>query len=247
MEECGPARKSSVGSRDPDADVPAAWVADDQVYGGDPGLQAELEKHRTGYVLAVVKNHHVITRAGKFRADGSAARLPAVSWQRLSAGPGAKGHRWYEWACVAIEPSGAGCHWLLIRRHRRAGLLPLLVPRHVPLAAYARVAGRRWTTDENLQAGKGLAGLDEHQARTWHRWVTLAMLALAFLTIAAATEHDRQPSPAGLIPLTRNEIARLAATLTSPSAHLTGHQLRWSAWRRRHQLKRPAFRAHLVM
>jgi SRSO17 transposase len=48
-----------------------------------------------------------------------------------------------------------------------------------------RVAGCRWTTEENFQAGKGLAGLDEHQVRTWtawHRWVTLAMLALAFLT-----------------------------------------------------------------
>ncbi len=58
------------------------------------------------------------------------------------------------------------------------------------------LAGRRWTTEENFQVGKGLAGLDEHQVRTWtawHRWVTLAMVALAFLTIAAATEHELQP------------------------------------------------------
>ena len=34
----------------------------------------------------------------------------------------------------------------------------------------------------------------------------LAMLALAFLTVAALTEHA-QPPPDGLIPLTRNEIA----------------------------------------
>lgn len=34
----------------------------------------------------------------------------------------------------------------------------------------------------NFAAGKGLAGLDEHQIRcwaSWYRWVTLAMLALA--------------------------------------------------------------------
>ena len=60
------------------------------------------------------------------------------------------------------------------------------------------------------------------------------MLALAFLTIAAVTEHD-QTAPAGSIPLTRNEIARLATTLISPSAPLTAHQLSWSQWRRRHQ------------
>ena len=59
-----------------------------------------------------------------------------------------------------------------------------------------KVAGRRWTTEEYFQAGKGLAGLDEHQVRrwtSWYRWTTLAMLACAFLTIAAATEHTRGP------------------------------------------------------
>ena len=57
------------------------------------------------------------------------------------------------------------------------------------------------------------------------------MLALAFLTITAAAEHA-QPSPPGMIPLTRNEIARL---LTVPPAGPggTGSRLSWSAWRRR--------------
>jgi hypothetical protein len=95
---------------------------------------------------------------------------------------------------------------------------------------------QRWTTEENFQAGKGLAGLDEHQVRTWtawHRWVTLAMLALAFLTIAAAVERQVQPPAAGLIPLTRNEIAVLFGSLVvGPGGR---HRLRWSAWRRRHQ------------
>ncbi len=36
------------------------------------------------------------------------------------------------------------------------------------------------------------------------------MLALAFLTIAAVTEH--QPTPARLTPRARNEIAHLTAT-----------------------------------
>jgi hypothetical protein len=65
--------------------------------------------------------------------------------------------------------------------------------------------------EENFQAGKGLTGLDEHQVRrwtSWYRWATLAMLASAFLAVAAATEHARQPAPAGQIPLTRNEIAQ---------------------------------------
>jgi SRSO17 transposase len=57
------------------------------------------------------------------------------------------------------------------------------------------VAGLRWTIEENFQAGKGLTGLDEHQVRrwtSWYRWVTLAMLAAAVLTIAAAAERTRR-------------------------------------------------------
>jgi SRSO17 transposase len=71
-----------------------------------------------------------------------------------------------------------------------------------------KVAGRRWTTEENFQVGKGLAGLDEHQVRrwtSWYRWTTLAILACAFLTIAAATEHTRAPH--GLVPLTATRSA----------------------------------------
>jgi DDE superfamily endonuclease len=106
-----------------DAGVPAAWVAGDEVYGADPGLRAELERRRVGYVLAVAKDHHVSAGAGKLRTDAIAARLPRASWQRLSAGPGAKGHRYYDWAWVAIEAGRPGCHWLLVRRNRRTGEL----------------------------------------------------------------------------------------------------------------------------
>ena len=82
-----------------------------------------------------------------------------------------------------------------------------------------------------------LAGLNEHQVRrwdSWYRWTTLAMLALAFLSTAAATEHT-SPAPAGQIPLTRNEIAALFGTLIIDPVNDVRHRLRWSAWRRRHQ------------
>jgi len=58
--------------------------------------------------------------------------------------------------------------------------------------------------------------------------VTLATLALAFLSVTAAAGHAQLPPPQ-MIPLTRNEIARL---LTGP-----GHpsRTRWYDSRRRHQ------------
>jgi hypothetical protein len=62
------------------------------------------------------------------------------------------------------------------------------------------------------------------------------MLAPAFLTIAALTEHT-QLSPPGMIPLTRNEIAHLLATTIICPAQDGSHRMRWSSWRRHHQYR----------
>ena len=226
-----------------EAGCPAAWVTGDEVYGADPGLRADLERRQVGYVLAVAASHQVSTAVGPRQVRTIAARLPRRAWQRYSAGEGAKGHRYYDWAWLAIEPSRPGHRWLLIRRNRHTRELAFYrcySPRHVPLPALVKIAGIRWTTEENFQAGKGLTGLDEHQVRrwdSWYRWTTLAMLALAFLTITAATENARRPPPAGQIPLTRNEIATLFSTLIIEPATGRRHRLRWSAWRRRQQLR----------
>jgi SRSO17 transposase len=223
-----------------DAKVPAAWVAGDEVYGADPGLRSDLEKRGTGYVLAVSCRHTFTTRLRASRADQLARRLPRSAWQRYSAGPGAKGHRYYDWAWVATDPGQGGHHWLLIRRNRRTKELAYYrcyAARHIPLPTLVKVAGSRWPVEENFQASKGLAGLDEHQVRTgasWHRWVTLAMIALAFLTVTAA-EHATRTPPPGQIPLTRNEIARLFTALTTQPDRSSQHLLHWSKWRRRHQ------------
>jgi hypothetical protein len=97
-----------------------------------------------------------------------------------------------------------------------------------------------WQIEERFQTGKGLCGLDQHQVRrwrSWYRWVTLAMVAHAFLVVAAMTEHTRRPPPSGLIPLTCNEVQHLFAALVARPVQDLGHRLRWSAWRRRHQAR----------
>jgi hypothetical protein len=109
------------------AGVPARWVAGDEVYGAGPGLRAELEARRVGYVLTVGCDRRVPTAAGLIRADDITAGLPKRAWHRLSAGPGAKGQRYYDWAWIAhpdpagtADPGDGQCRWLLVRRHRRS-------------------------------------------------------------------------------------------------------------------------------
>uniref|UniRef100_A0AAU3IF16 IS701 family transposase n=1 Tax=Streptomyces sp. NBC_01393 TaxID=2903851 RepID=A0AAU3IF16_9ACTN len=226
-----------------DSGVPARWVAGDEVYGGNPTLRTALEQREFGSVLAVACDHRIATKAGEMRADVLVEKMPKRSWQTLSAGVGTKGHRFYDWAVVHIADDRPGHHQLLIRRNRRTGELAFYrcySPTVVPLSTLVRVAGRRWTVEETFQSGKGLTGLDQHQVRrwtSWHRWVTLAMLAHAFLAVATADERTHRPASDGLIPLTNNEIAHLFNPGGVQPAHTAVHRLRWSRWRRRHQAR----------
>ncbi len=56
-------------------------------------------------MLAVAASHPVTIAAGPCQARTIAARLPRQAWQRYSASQGAKGHRYYDWAWLAIAPA----------------------------------------------------------------------------------------------------------------------------------------------
>ena len=207
--------------------------------------------------MAVSCDTQIPTPKGKIRADVLAKRVPRCGWQTLSAGNGSKGERLYHWAYTSINQTAGpassddcglpqpGHHqWLLIRRNPHTGELAYFLCHAIaamPLATLVRVAGTRWRIEENFQAGKGCAGLDEHQVRTWtswHRWTTLAMLAHAYL--AVTTARHRPPTPTAttgddaVIPLTCNEIRHVRAALTRPQ-HTPDHIARWHRYRRRHQ------------
>ena len=196
-----------------DAGVLASWVAGDEVYGADNALRSACQRRSVGYVLAVARNHYVVT--AQCRVDALVAGMPTFGWQRLSAGPGSKGPRLYSWLLIDIASTLPGHEWIMVRRNDSTGELAYYrcwSPRPVPLSTLVRVAGRRWTIEESFQAAKGQAGLDEHQVRTWtswRRWVILSMLAMAFLAVTCANERDGTPTPHGLIAFTLNEIRRL--------------------------------------
>ena len=224
------------------AGVCADWVAGDEVYGDNPYLRNMLVDNKIGYVLTVVCHREVIVGDYYERADHLAASLPARAWKRLSAGDGAKGHRWYSWARVATrEPDLPGHHWMLIRRNDTTGELAYHrchYPRMVSLAQLVHVAGRRWTVEESFQSSKGLAGLDQHQVRTWtswHRWTILVLLAHAFLTVTTVAHRARETPDPTLIRLSVNEFRRLFIALILAPLHTHTQLLDWSRWRRQHQ------------
>nr|WP_102926474.1 hypothetical protein [Streptomyces noursei] len=69
-------------------------------------------------------------------------------------------------------------------------------PHHVALGEAVHRAGVRWTIEENNEQAKQITGLGQYQVRrwnSWHRHVTCAMLALAFLAVQRARHRDHSP------------------------------------------------------
>jgi len=181
-------------------------------------------------------------------ADGAAtwepvslvvAALPPQAWQRLAVGQGEKGPRTYDWARVRIfEKRGAvpGPEgWLLARRSisdpTELAYYLSNAPASTSLPILAEVAGARWSAETTFEEGKGEAGLDEYEVRYWHSWhrhVTLSLMAHAWLVAmrqpvggksarprAGRTERARSASPAGDRPAAASAHNRTAAGLVA--------------------------------
>jgi SRSO17 transposase len=170
-----------------EAGVPFAWATGDSVYGADHRIRRRLEARGRGYVLAVTSGQ----RLGFVPVGKWLAKVPPDGWRRLSAGDGAKGPRFYDWAYLPYRGAAPGWRMgLLIRRGPAKPDELAFYLTHAPegttLARLVRVAGTRWTIENCFEAAKGEVGLDEYEVRSWagwHRHVTLAMLAHAYLAV----------------------------------------------------------------
>lgn len=192
-----------------DAGVPAPWATADEAYGKDHRFRRSLEQRRLGYVVAVPCDQSVGPGIGYgntgSRADVLAAAAPQQAWKRLSAGEGTKGERLYDWALATLAPHpddeiggpAAFQRWLLVRRALTPndnGELEMAYylcfgPAGTTIDQLVSVAGARWAIEECFQAAKNEVGLDQYQVRRfdgWHRHITLAMLAHAYLAATAA-------------------------------------------------------------
>lgn len=179
------------------AGVQAAWVTADSIYGGAYHLRHYLEERQQPFVLAVSSTQRVGLSA---KAEQVVAAWPPDAWQRLSAGDGSQGPRWYDWAWMPmswrVAPDGMA-HWLLARRSvsqpDEIAYYFVFGPTSATLEQVVQVAGTRWQVEQAFELAKGEVGLDEYEVRTWGGWyrhITLAMFALAYLTVVRLHAHQ---------------------------------------------------------
>ena len=230
------------------AAVPARWVVADSFYGRSHAFRHWLEQRGRAYALMIPKTTAIQYQGRRERAEQLGARLPEAAW-RPPDGADKQGETGHQWVCLTLSDACAvgRRRWLLVRRstanpselayHLAYG------PEGTTTTELARVCDARWRIEEGFAQAKGEVGLDQYEVRgwvPWHRFVTLCLLAHAYLVVlrlqARAQETETAPgaSATGLLPLTVPEVRRLVLALAE-TAERRAARLAWSWWRRGHQ------------
>ena len=203
-----------------EAEVKAAWVVADSVYGDSRRLGMFLEESKQPYVLALSGKAHVWAGFYQHRVSTlldalTEGELPFAQaaeedkgWKRLSAGEGSKGPRLYDWLRLPLNPpmQEGFERWLLVRRSiedpEDLSAYTVFCAQNTTLEALAKVAGSRWRVEKGFEEAKGEVGLAHYEVRSWDGWyrhITLSLFAHAFLAAIRAEGVDIEPSQKGAL------------------------------------------------
>lgn len=193
--------------------LPHAWVVGDDEFGRPAWFRKELQKRQEPYVLEIPCNTLIRdleapapeTRKGRGRSrqrpwervDTWAHRQSSSRWKRIKVADGAKGPLQVKALGVKVQT----------RFKRKAGLKEtLLVTRtpgrrserkfyvvayfdereEIPLEKLVWVAAQRHRIEERFEFAKGECGMADYEVRSWVGWhhhMTMALLALWFVTL----------------------------------------------------------------
>lgn len=235
-----------------EAAMPARWIVADSFYGRSHAFRRWLEECGQAYVVTVPNTHAVRYQERRQTATKLVERLPSETWMLRSVGMGVQGERRQLWACLPLSeecPAGRQ-RWLLVQRNvdDPSDLAYHLAygPEATPVDELLRVCGSRWQIEEGFAQAKGEVGLDQYEVRTWaawHRFMTLCLLAHAYLVVlrltagqeeAAENAAEKGAAALSLIPLTVPEVRRLVLAMTEHEER-RAFRFGWSVWRRAHQ------------
>jgi len=196
------------------ASVPHEAVAADDEFGRVEAFRAGLRDRREAYVLDVpcstpvrdLLSRRPPRRAGQKtrrrevpfrRVDQWAAAQPANRWREFTVQDGTKGPIRVQAIMTHVRTLRkrrlGPQEWLIAIRHLESdGSEPDLsyhlawAPQEASLEDWVRRHARRHQIEQMLEQGKGEAGLDHYEVRSyvgWHHHMTLSLLALWFLSL----------------------------------------------------------------
>ncbi len=238
------------------ASVPHGAVAADDEFGRVAAFRAALRERQEAYVLDVPCNTQVRDlqgrrpprRAGKKtrrrqvpfrRADEWAAAQPAARWQPFTVQDGHKGPIRVQAILTTVQTRqdkrlGPQERLIVIRHLESDGSEPDLsyhlawAPQEVSMEDWVRRHARRHQIEQMLEHGKGEAGLDHYEVRSyvgWHHHMTLSLLALWFLSLERLAMEKKDAGGDGAAG-TGDLLAAVASSASRSTADRPRDQLR---------------------
>ena len=184
------------------AGVPARWVAADSFYGRSHAFREWLEDRGKPYAVMVPRTNAIPLGGRKKRIERYVERLPEEAFSEVrSAQDASGGRRPWEWACLDLAPDRKKGmrRWLLVRRStddpEEVGFYQAYGPEGTSVEELVRVCQERWAVEECFAEAKGEVGFDHYEVRkwdSWHRHITLCLLAHAFLAVVVRSSVERE-------------------------------------------------------
>lgn len=176
------------------------------------------------------------------RVDAIVESLPALVWERISAGQGSKGERLYDWTMIQGWEEDGWTHGLLVRRSIEEQPEHAYYRFHAhthkaTLETLVRVAGQRWRSNRRFRPPRANAAWTTTKFVTGRagtdisHWLCWPMPCWPFCAPGEKT------IPAGQVPLSVPELRHLLTHLLWRGWHGVDHLLLWPCWRRKHQFR----------
>lgn len=194
-----------------DEGLPMQWVVGDTLYGNSPKLRQAIHQAERYYVLAIGSHHHLQQMPSEQRIalQTLTQNLSVADWERLCFRLGEKGPIWYDWQAVRVQMKNdsIGDQWLLIQRRLsdspEYSFYLSNAPLDTELVDLVAVALSRHSIEELFEEAKSEVGMADYEVRHWHSWhrhMTLVMLAHSWLKLIQHQQGEKKPT-AGLLEL----------------------------------------------
>jgi SRSO17 transposase len=177
------------------AGLPYTWVTGACVYGAYRDIRLWLESNQKCYVMSISGKEYIWVGNRQISVRDILKDLPEEGWFTASCGDGSKGARLYDWLIYEINQGTTEGYKrsMLIRRSKsspdelRAYIC--FAPVDTPEQKLVEVAGSRWTVETCFKESKAEVGLDQYEVRSytgWYKHITLACIAIAFITVLSS-------------------------------------------------------------
>lgn len=187
-----------------DEGLPMKWVVGDSLYGNSPQLRNAIHQQERYFVLGIGSHHHIQIVASKqsLALKTLPQHLASNDWEQLCFRIGEKGLICYEWQAqrIRMQNDDIGEQWLLVQRslsdspHYRFYLSN--APDDSSLLDLVAVALSRHPIEELFEEAKSEVGMADYEVRHWHSWhrhMTLVMLAHTYLKLIQYQQREKKP------------------------------------------------------